>query len=353
MRVAILASEAGQGHTAAAQNLKQTAPPHLEVKIFQLGDYLKPIHKRIFISNYFWLSTFANGLFWRLSYHLSNSKFGYQFHLLSHNFLFSKSKQALSAAIRAYQPDIIISTIFLGPYFLESDLTKLPHYSVITDYGLHCAWYHPTITTYFVGNTQVAQALKKIDSTTQSVVTGIPVSPSLYLAPKLAGQSASPHLLLILNGPHSKKAVDYAQALLYSKHQWSATIICGKNDSLKQKLDQINQTNNNLVRIIGWTDTIGEYIQAAAIVITKPGGLTTSECLALGKPMILINPIPGQEEANTNFLLSENRAILVKKPSDLVVSLEKSLQDLNKKNRTIFPIRPATQRIWESILSAL
>ena len=351
MKIAIITSSAGNGHNSAAHNLAKFAPPGVTIKIFKLENYLSRISRYLFITNYFWLGTFAGGRLWGLFYYLSNTSFGNWFHLFLHKKCILQSRQSVSAALRDFAPDQIISTIFLGPYFLEKDLAQLPHHSVITDFDLHRFWYHPTISTFFVGNQTVAKLLKKINPATKVIVSGIPVDPVFYDQKPNFKKTNKPKLLLLAGGSGLVNLEKYFKVLLPKLSEWDTTIICGKNLKLATRLEQLARAQPFAVEILAWTDQLSEYLKSADIVITKPGGLTVSECLASGKPMILIDPIPGQEKANADFLISENRAQLILSAPDLVPAISHTLNHLDKKNRTIFPVRPAVYTIWESIFS--
>ncbi|NLD49138.1 MAG: glycosyltransferase, partial [Clostridiaceae bacterium] len=86
-------------------------------------------------------------------------------------------------------------------------------------------------------------------------------------------------------------------------------IVAGKNQHLKNRLDMLKKNSNRKVLILGYTDNISELMDASDIIITKPGGMTVSEALAKGLPMVIISPIPGQEERNADFLISNGVAL--------------------------------------------
>ena len=101
-------------------------------------------------------------------------------------------------------------------------------------------------------------------------------------------------------------------------------IIAGKNESLYQSLRE-QYGNVPDITTVGWTDEIVHYMRAADVVCTKPGGVTMTECLTLGKPMIIYKPIPGQELANTEYLLRNHLAIRFAPdlPTDVSSALKK------------------------------
>lgn len=350
MKIAIITSGAGGGHNSAARNLANSAPKGTEVKIFQLDDYLPKPSRFIFITSYFGMSTIAGGILWGLFYNLSNTAFGARIHYYFHKFFLSHSRTLVSTALREFNPDQIISTIFLGPYFLTPDLAKLPHHLVITDFSLHRFWYHPDITTYFVANTQLANDLKKINSTAKIIESGIPVDPLLYNQTTRSKKSNQPQILLLAGGTGLAHIDEYVAVFLTEPNSWSITVICGQNKALMYRLQKMVNQSSKKISLLGWTDSLSAYLLDADVVITKPGGLSTSECLAAKKPMILINPIPGQERANADFLITNTFATLVTSPKKLFKVITDTIASGNAKNRTSSPVRPAVHTIWENII---
>ncbi len=352
MRVAIITGGAGGGHNAAARSLAESAPPGIEVKIFKLEDCLPTANRRIFISSYDWLSTFGKGFLWRFVYAVGNTRLGMWAYTIALTEFSSTSRRCVSQTISTFKPEAIISTIFLSPSFLNKEFSQIPKYTIITDFGFHRVWYHPSILKYFVGNEQVAHDLKKINPTAKALITGIPVSLNLYQNNNSTTitSNAKPNILLLAGGTGLMRIDHYVSALLSQADKWSITVVCGDNENLVKKVRAAAGQQAGSIEIIGWTDKLNEYIKKSDIIISKPGGLTSSECMAAGKPIILVSPIPGQEEANAKFLIHENRAILVEKPDDLPGAVITMLLTMDKKNRAIFPARPAVQSIWETII---
>lgn len=353
MRIAIITGGAGGGHNAAARNLAESALPGTEVKIFKLEDCLPKTNRRLLITSYDFFSTFGKGFLWRFIYWTGNTKLGMLAYKLALTEFSEDARRSVSQAIAEFKPDKIISTIFLSSPFLNKELDHIPKYMVVTDFGLHHVWYHPNVFEYFVANQEVANTLKKINPHVRVTITGIPVPMALYTKTEditnQASNNQKPKVLLLAGGTGLMRADHYVAALLPHADTWSITVVCGKNDDLVKKVLVAAGPMTNKITIIGWTDALSEYIKNSDIIITKPGGLTTSECLAAGKFMILVSPIPGQEEANAEFLINKNRAVLVQKPADLPGTVISILLTLDKKNRTIYPVRPAVQSIWEAL----
>jgi processive 1,2-diacylglycerol beta-glucosyltransferase len=100
-------------------------------------------------------------------------------------------------------------------------------------------------------------------------------------------------------------------------------VVCGRNEELRREI--ATQNHRHPTHVLGFATNMHELMAAADLVITKPGGLTTSEALALGKPIFVLNPIPGQEAANSDFLLEHGAATKANRIEDLPFRLEKLL----------------------------
>lgn len=103
--------------------------------------------------------------------------------------------------------------------------------------------------------------------------------------------------------------------------------ITGRNEKLKDQLSKIKPPPRHKVKVMGFTKEIDEMMQAADLVVTKPGGLTTSEVLARGAVMVIVNPIPGQESRNSDYLLESGAAIKANNIATLSFKLNAFLQD--------------------------
>ena len=136
--------------------------------------------------------------------------------------------------------------------------------------------------------------------------------------------------------------------------------IAGKNVKMKTHFeDLVSETDSSdKVKVLEYTNKIPELMSVSDLAISKPGGLTTTECLASGLPLIVINPIPGQEEENANFLQKRNIGILIHKKDDI----EKILHDLfynsnklrkMKINARLSAKRNSTKDICEIVLNGI
>jgi processive 1,2-diacylglycerol beta-glucosyltransferase len=117
------------------------------------------------------------------------------------------------------------------------------------------------------------------------------------------------------------------QALLAQHPYLQLIVLTGRNQALYEMLKPIEAFYAARVRIVGFTQRVDQLMACADLVITKPGGLSTSECLAMGVPMLLVSPIPGQEERNAAWLIQEGAALRADDPATLQYRLQRLLND--------------------------
>lgn len=154
------------------------------------------------------------------------------------------------------------------------------------------------------------------------VVTGIPISakfatkPDAKVVRKNFGWRDDLPVLLVLGGGFGMGPVAEILAELDKVSQAFQTIVvCGRNEELRR--DLATQDRKHPTHVLGFSSNMHELMAVADLIITKPGGLTSSEALALGKPLIILNPIPGQEAANSDFLLERGAAAKINRVEDL------------------------------------
>jgi processive 1,2-diacylglycerol beta-glucosyltransferase len=168
-----------------------------------------------------------------------------------------------------------------------------------------------------VANEEIAwrTAQRGIEANTVHV-TGIPISPQFLqkldrvTCAREVGLDPSITTLLVMAGGAGVGGVEtLVERLAAIDQKFQIVALAGKNEKLLAKLQSVAQKYPAKVFPMGFTRTIERLMKSADIAVTKPGGLTTSECLAMGLPMIIVAPIPGQEERNADYLLESGVAL--------------------------------------------
>lgn len=281
----------------------------------------------------------------------------------------------LNKLLQDYKPDLIISTHPFSSHMCAILKKKKKINSkiatVITDYAPHSQWlmYSAYIDYFFVAHDGMKNnLLKRGIKENQIRVTGIPLSNRFlahYNKEKILSAfnlSAKKRTILFFAGGEQGFGKDKILHILESIIQNFPTLqviaISGKNEKIKKKFDTIvSKTNSNsTVKVIKYTNKVAELMSVSDLVITKPGGLTTTESLASGLPIIVINPIPGQEQENAEFLESKGVAIWIKKHDNIeeelykILNCEGKLQSM-KINARLLAKKNSTRDICEILLN--
>jgi len=203
--------------------------------------------------------------------------------------------------------------------------------SVVTDFEAHALWMEPAVDLYCVAAEETkARLVARGTEPERVVVTGIPIaarfssSVDVTAVRKRYGLRDDLPVLLVLSGGFGMGPV----AEILSELNKLATsvqivVVCGRNEELRRELAV--QERRHPTHVFGFATNMHELMAVSDLIITKPGGLTSSEALAMGKPMFVLNPIPGQEAANSDFLLEHGAAAKANRVEDLPFRLEKLL----------------------------
>lgn len=224
--------------------------------------------------------------------------------------------------IAELRPRVILST-YPTPSGVLSDLRReglcsAPVATVITDYVVHSQWIHPGVDLYCVGAETVATGLigRKIPSD-RIAVTGIPVRSefSTPLSPEEArrrfGLEPGRPTLLVMGGGFGllEGLEELIRRLAGPGRLGQVAVVTGRNKVLANKLSSLAAAEFPGARIFGFVEEVAALMAASDLLLTKPGGLTVAEALAMGLPLVLRRPVPGQEEGNARLLLAEGAAI--------------------------------------------
>jgi processive 1,2-diacylglycerol beta-glucosyltransferase len=227
----------------------------------------------------------------------------------------------LRKAIAAFAPDAVICTHFLPAELLMRERARgrvtSQVYVQITDFDLHGMWIVPDMAGYFTASDEVAfRAHARGIARAQTHVTGIPIMPAFAAAPSRSecaadlGIDAKRTTILLMGGGAGLGGLDDVAARLVAlDHDFQLIALAGRNAEMLKRLEALAKRHPRRILAQGFTNRVERLMAASDLVITKPGGLTTSECLAMGLPMIVHAPIPGQEERNCDYLLEQGAAL--------------------------------------------
>ena len=243
--------------------------------------------------------------------------------------------------IRDIQPDITICTHFLPAEIISHLITEKEIETrlsiVVTDFDVHGMWLCKAFHHYFVALEESREHLKAMGLPEKRItVSGIPISPEFAVPQDRAtlrakyGLAMDRPVILLSAGALSVGPAEYiVRALTRMKTPAQVVVVCGKNDELKARVEeQVAKHTDSPVTymILGYTTVMHEWMALADLYLGKPGGLTTSESLAENLPMLIFQPIPGQEERNADHLLEEGAAIRCNQITTMAYKIDQLFQ---------------------------
>jgi processive 1,2-diacylglycerol beta-glucosyltransferase len=219
------------------------------------------------------------------------------------------------------QWDLAVNTHFLPAEMIahlrKNDRIKLPQLTVTTDFETHRLWVNQPCDAYFTATDEGARYLQAWGVPEgHATVTGIPIHP-VFAKPKDRDECRKKHglgtdrpvILQLAGGFGVGPIVKIYESLLGIERPLEVVAVAGRNAEVKSDLEQVKPPKRHRTHVLGFTTEIDELMAAADLVVSKPGGLTTSEVLARGAVMVIVNPIPGQESRNSDYLLESGAAI--------------------------------------------
>ncbi len=238
-----------------------------------------------------------------------------------------------------FRPDVVACSQAF-PCGMVADYKKtynsnIPLIAVLTDFVPHSYWIYDTIDYYISPSDEVTQRLMKKGVALEKIKTfGIPFDPKFnepvdkFKVIKDLKLIRNLPAVLIMGGSHGLGPVKtILKSLDKVKSDFQVVIVAGANkrlyDSLKRGIKKIKKR----IVLLGYVKNIHELMSISEIIITKPGGITTSEALAKKIPMVIIKPLPGQEANNTAYLIQKDAAIKVDNPKEISFVIEELLKN--------------------------
>jgi processive 1,2-diacylglycerol beta-glucosyltransferase len=219
--------------------------------------------------------------------------------------------------------DLVINAHFLPAEIVASlrkkERLEIPQVTVTTDFETHRLWVNQPCEHYFTATQEGALYLQSWGvPATDTTATGIPIHPA-FSEPKDRGECLArlglvgdrPVVLQSAGGFGVGPIEKIYRALLDVKDPLQIMVVTGRNEKARAQLEAVDVPARHRAKVLGFTTQIDELMSAADLVVSKPGGLTTSETLARGAAMVVVNPIPGQESRNSDYLLENGAAIKV------------------------------------------
>lgn len=346
-KVLIFYASYGGGHLSAAKSIKECISSTYKDVDAELVDCMKYINKGIEKVSTAAYKEIARNAPWAWGKVYNKSQKGplAQISTSSNKLMSIKLYKLISEK----QPDLIISTHPFSnqmcSYLKKKAKITSKIATVLTDYAPHDQWLvgNEYVDYFFVAHEGMKIALHEKGIPNEKIYcTGIPLSNKFLIhydkgeLLRKFGLSANKKTVLFFGGGEfglgKSRTLDILSSFVNDFNDIQIVAISGKNMKMKRKFENIvkdSKTSNN-VTILEYSNEIPELMSISDLVVTKPGGLTTTESIASGVPIVVINPIPGQEEENAKYLESKGIGIWLKKDMDIKETLQNIFMDSNK-----------------------
>ncbi len=372
MKVIIFYASYGGGHLNAAKSIQECILNNykeIDVELIDCMKYVNITIEKITTAAYREMAKKAPWAWGRI---YADSQKGPLAHISSRSNKIMAIK--LLKLLREKNPDLIISTHPFGSqmcsYLKRKNKIHAKIATIMTDFAPHDQWLVGSDFTdyFFVAHKKMKDYLisKNIDER-KIFDTGIPISNRFLvdydknsILKELEFHDNKKTILFFGGGEFGlgkTRTVEIFECFVKLFKNTQIIAISGKNEKMRNAFEKIVEENNRTdsIKVFEYTKQVPEFMSISDLVVTKPGGLTTSESLASNLPMVIINPIPGQEEENAEFLEENGIAIWIKKNDDPYKKLEnlfvdeKKLADM-KENTKKLARKYSTQNICDILL---
>ena len=350
VKILVLSASVGAGHLRAAQAvelaLKELAPPGSVIKNVDVLTLTNAAFRKLYGEAYLDLVNKAPHVLGFFYDHMDKPRRASGSKRDKLRLMVEKlNLKSLCEMLECEAWDAVVNTHFLPASIIASmkkqKKFKSPHMTVTTDFETHRLWVNQPCEHFTTATDEGAAYLRHWGISGDDIsVTGIPIHP-VFAKPKPRPANDRPVILQSAGGFGVGPIEKIFRGILDLKTPIELMVVTGKNAAVKKKLESISPPKHHRVQVLGFTDKMDELMAAADVVVSKPGGLTTSETLARGAAMCIVNPIPGQESRNSDYLLENGAAIKINNLPTLSMKLQallsepKRLQQLKDNARRI------------------
>lgn len=328
-KVLFISAPIGAGHVRAAQAVGAAVrrlAPGTETLFVNIFDFFSPRLGRTILAAYLKILDIFPGAYGAAYGWGNTSRVALAGREAVSSFLAGKMRRYLAEQ----KPDAVVVT-HATPAGLVAHLAArgglpVPTFAIVTDFVVHRLWVYPEIDQYFVAADELCAylAANGVDHS-RSAAVGIPVDDRFTepadratVARRLELRPDLSTILVMGGGAGVLPMVEIVSACESLGRPLQVVAVTGRNASLRKKLAEQARSLRHVALIpLGFVENIHELMTVAHLLISKPGGMTAAEAMAKGVPLLVYRPIPGQEEANTRFLVARGAAVLVESPAML------------------------------------
>ena len=341
-RVLFLYLTKHSGHYAAAVAVEQALRrlhPNMDSMLLDSFSHANPILSKVTLKAYLAMLKTAPEI-WEYMY--DNPEFQVRTQKIR-DLLNRGNSKKLEKVIAQFQPDVVVCTQgfacgVIASWKQATGRRQPLLVGVLTDFVAHRYWANEQVDLYITPNEETKQTLVNQGVSPERVcVNGIPISDKfdkpVDKAAVIKSLGLRPNLpkILLMGGSLGLGPMKSAIRKLDKLPQpFDLIAVTGKNNELRERLERKGKKLRRPITILGFVENVHELMEISEVVVTKPGGITTAECLVKQIPMIIINPIPGQEAKNSEFLLSQGVAVQAEDGNDVMLFIDDFLRNPEK-----------------------
>lgn len=330
MKALILSVKAGYGHHSTGLAIKDCFGKHgIECEMLDTLEYISRYLGEGVQEGYLLATKYLGDAYGRVYDTLDKKEEpgkNYSPDVIISNFLSKK----LEKYMIDYAPDFVVGThsyaAVLMTILKRRGVLTCPTFGIVTDFTVHPFWESTKLDYYILPDRLItSEAMRKGIMNSKILPYGIPIRECFSKRNNKEetrtrlGLDQKPVVLVMMGSMGFGNINDIIQSCDNVSSDFQVVVICGNNEKAKSAIE--SKLWRKDIRCLGFTTNVDEYMDAADIIITKPGGLTTSEAMAKGLPLILLNPIPGQEERNMEFLVNAGAAMMISKTFPIETAL--------------------------------
>lgn len=336
-KVLLFSVSIGAGHDLAAQAIREEIfcrYPDAEIQTVDTFNYINPVLDRVVKDSYMETIRFTPKVWGYLYDQAEQDSQRVDIKGIMNTLLSGK----LEKLVTSFQPDVIVCSHAFPCGMLSTLKRKLnlntPIIAVVTDFTIHPFWLNEQVDAYILPSEQLRFYLMNAGIPEEKIwPCGLPIRAQFANLPTQAGAREALGLqekttLLVMGGGLGLGSIeDIVQTVLRGPLELQVIVICGKNPKLLKKLEGLRSKTNSTSNLVlkGFTQEIAHFMCAADMIISKPGGLTTAEVLACGVPLFIVDPIPGQEARNSEFLQNLGVGIKTTRLWNLIPAIQQLL----------------------------
>jgi processive 1,2-diacylglycerol beta-glucosyltransferase len=330
LKVLLLSIKAGYGHHSTAKAIMDCFEENGHTcSMLDVFEHVNGHLGNLVQSGYLMSTKYAQGIYNKTYSRLAKKDKPYSMHSPV-SYVSSFISRKIEDYVTDFAPDLIIAThsyaAVCATILKNKGIADCPSIGIVTDFTVHPFWESTSLDYYVVPDKLIMNEMQRKGIAAEKLLPlGIPVKKKFsqktdtHQARKALGIEDMPTILIMMGSMGYGNIKDIISEIDGSPYEFQILCVCGSNKKIKKAVDGFNW--NKKVYSYGFVDNVDVMMDASDFLISKPGGLTSSEALAKELPMIVMNPIPGHEVRNLDFLVNNGAAIRV----DSVYSISNAL----------------------------